>query len=160
MALTPAATGLLLTALTIPMFVLPPIGAKLAAKLPARWFFAGGLAVIGGADLLLALAAFDLSATIAKWAVVGALLISGAGCALINAQITSAAVSAVPPERAATATAICVTMRQIGFAVGIALIGALLQQNDQQAYSTAFAVVAGCTLFLAFIAFALLKRSD
>jgi hypothetical protein len=62
MALSPAATGLLLTALTVPMFLLPSVGAKLAAKLPARWYFAGGLGIVGGADLLLALAARDLSA--------------------------------------------------------------------------------------------------
>jgi EmrB/QacA subfamily drug resistance transporter len=160
MALSPAATGLLLTALTIPMFLLPSLGAKLAAKLPTHWFFAGGLAIVGGADLLLSLVALDLSAPLAKWAVVGALLISGTGCALFNSQITSAAVSAVPPDHAATATAICVTMRQIGFAFGIALIGALIQRNDPPAYSTAFTVVAGFTLGLAAIAFALLRRSE
>jgi MFS family permease len=160
MALSPAATGLLLTALTVPMFLLPSVGAKLAAKLPARWYFAGGLGIVGGADLLLALAARDLGAPLAIWAVVGALLIGGCGCAMFNAQITAAAVSAVPPDRAATASAICVTMRQIGFAFGIALIGALLQRNDPYAYTTAFAVVAACTLGLAAFAFALLGRSE
>jgi predicted MFS family arabinose efflux permease len=93
-------------------------------------------------------------------AVVGALLIGGSGCAVFNAQITAAAVSAVPPDRAATASAICVTMRQIGFAFGIALIGALLQRNDPYAYTTAFTVVAACTLGLAALAFALLSRSE
>ena len=160
MALSPAATGFLLTALTVPMFLLPSVGAKLAAKLPARWYFAGGLGIVGGADLLLALAARDLGAPLAIWAVVGALLIGGSGCAVFNAQITAAAVSAVPPDRAATASAICVTMRQIGFAFGIALIGALLQRNDPYAYTTAFAVVAGCTLGLTAFAFALLSRSE
>jgi EmrB/QacA subfamily drug resistance transporter len=160
MALSPAATGLLLTALTVPMFLLPSVGARLAAKLPARWYFAGGLGIVGGADLLLALAARDLSAPLAIWAVVGALLIGGAGCAAFNAQITAAAISAVPPDRAATASAICVTMRQIGFAFGIALIGALLQRNDPLAYTMAFAVVSACTLCLAALAFALLSRSD
>jgi hypothetical protein len=53
-----------------------------------------------------------------------------------------------------------VTMRQIGFAFGIALIGALLQRNDPLAYTTAFAVVSACTLGLAALAFALLSRSD
>ena len=159
MALGPAAAGLLLTALTVPMFLLPSVGAKLAAKLPARWYFAGGLGILGGADLLLALASRDLGAPLAIWAVVGALLIGGSGCALFNAQITAAAVSAVPPDRAATASAICVTMRQIGFAFGIALIGALLQRHDPYAYTTAFAVVAACTLGLAAFAFALLGRS-
>jgi MFS family permease len=159
MALGPAAAGLLLTALTVPMFLLPSVGAKLAAKLPARWYFAGGLGILGGADLLLALASRDLGAPLAIWAVVGALLIGGSGCALFNAQITAAAVSAAPPDRAATASAICVTMRQIGFAFGIALIGALLQRHDPYAYTTAFAVVAACTLGLAAFAFALLGRS-
>ena len=160
MALSPAATGILLTALTVPMFLLPSMGAKLAAKLPARWYFAGGLGIVGAADLLLALAARDLSAPSAIWAVVGALLIGGCGCALFNAQITAAAVSAVPPDRAATASAICVTMRQIGFAFGIALIGTLLQRNDPHAYATAFAVISACTIGLAALAFALLSRSD
>jgi EmrB/QacA subfamily drug resistance transporter len=160
MALSPAATGFLLTTLTVPMFLLPSVGAKLATKLPARSYFAGGLAIVGAADVLLALAARDLSAPLALWAVVGALLIGGCGCAIFNAQITAAAVSAVPPDRAATASAICVTMRQIGFAFGIALIGALLQRNDPYAYTTAFTVIAMCTLGLAALAFALLGRSE
>lgn len=160
MALSPAASSWLLTALTVPMFLLPSVGAKLAAKLPARWYFAGGLGIVGGADLLLALAARDLSSPLAIWGVVGALLIGGTGCAVFNAQITAAAVSAAPPDRAATASAICVTMRQIGFAFGIALIGALLQRNDPLAYTTAFAMVSACTIGLAALAFALLSRLD
>ena len=158
MTLSPADTGFLLTALTSPMFLLPSVGAKLSAKLPARWYFAGGLGIIGGADLLLALAARDLGASSAIWKVAAALLIGGSGCALFNAQVTAAAVAAAPPDRAATASAICVTMRQIGFAFGIALIGALLQQDDPSAYARAFTAVAACTLSLAALAFALLGR--
>ena len=160
MGLSPTDTGLLLTALTVPMLLLPSVGARLATKLPARWYFAGGLGIIGVADLCLALVSQDFNAPTAGWAVIGALLVSGAGCAAINAQITAAAVSAVPAERAATASAICVTMRQIGFAFGIALIGALVQQDNPLAYPTAFAVVSACTLGLAILAFVLLRRSD
>ncbi|MBW0005409.1 MAG: MFS transporter [Hyphomicrobiales bacterium] len=160
MALSGAAAGFLLTALTFPMFVMPSLGAKLAAKLPARWYFAGGLGMVGGADLLLALVARDLGAPPAIWAVVGTLLICGSGCAMFNAQIAAEAVSAVPPDRAATASAICITMRQIGFAFGIAVIGALLKRDDPSTYTTAFAVVAACTLGLAAFAFALLSRSE
>ena len=64
------------------------------------------------------------------------------------------------PVVASSQSAICVTMRQIGFAFGIALIGALLQRNDPLAYTMAFAVVSACTLGLAALAFALLSRSD
>jgi len=160
MGLGPGETGLLLTALTVPMLMLPSLGAKLEARMPQRWFFAGGLAIVGGADLLLAAAATDLGAPSAAWAVVGALLVGGAGCALFNVQITAACVSAVPPARAATAAAICVTMRQIGFAFGIALAGAVLQSGEPYAYATAFAAVAVCTLALAALAFTLLGRAD
>lgn len=159
MGLSPAATGWLLTALTVPMFLLPSLGAKVAARLPARWYFAGGLGVVGGADLLLALAARNLGAPTAIWAVAGALLISGSGSAIFNAQITAGAVSAVPPDRAATASAICVTTRQIGFAFGIALIAALLRRGDPSDYPTAFAVAGACTLGLACLAFGLLGRA-
>ena len=160
MGLGPVATGFLLTALTAPMFLLPSVAARLAAKLTARWYFAGGLGIVGGGDILLALSARDLAAPLAIWAVVGALLIGGCGCAMFNAQITAEAVSAVPPDRAATASAICVTMRQIGFAFGIALIGALSQRNDPYAYTSAFTVAGACTFGITAVAFALLSRSE
>jgi EmrB/QacA subfamily drug resistance transporter len=160
MGLSPSATGLLLTALTVPMFLLPSLGAKMATKLPSRWYFAGGLSIIGFADLLLALAARDLSSPTATGSVVAALLMSGAGCAMFNSQITAAAISAIPSERAATASAVCVTMRQIGFAIGIALIGAILQHNDLLAYHTAYATVSAVTLGIAVIVFALLRATE
>lgn len=159
MALSPAATGLLLTALTLPMVLLPSLGARLATTLKAPWYFAGGLAIVGAADVLLAFAAHDLGTPWAIWLVTSALLIAGSGSALFNAQITAAAVSVVPPERAATASAICVTMRQIGFAFGIALIAALLRSESRHAYTTAFLAAAACTLGLAAIAFALLRSA-
>lgn len=159
MALSPVATGFLLTALTLPMVLLPSLGARLATTLKAPWYFAGGLSIVGAADVLLAFAAHDLGAPSAIWLATSALLIAGSGCALFNAQITAAAVSAVPPERAATASAICVTMRQIGFAFGIALIGALLRSEDHYSYTFAFLAAAACTLALAAVAFALLRRA-
>lgn len=156
MALSAEATGLLLTALTLPMLVLPAIGARLAARLPARIYFTGGLAIVGGADLLLAFAAADPGSPTAVWAVAAALLIGGSGSALFNAQISAASVSALPPGRAATASAICVTMRQIGFAFGIALIGASLGHDED--YAAAFALAGACTLALAAMIFVLLRR--
>ena len=39
-------------------------------------------------------------------------------------------------------------------------LNALLQRNDPYAYTTAFTVVAACTLGLAALAFALLSRSE
>jgi hypothetical protein len=82
-----------------------------------------------------------------------ALFVSGSGCAVINAQITAAAVSAVPSDRAATASAICVTMRQIGFSFGIALLGAALQLSPSGDYPAAFVVAGASTLALTAIVY-------
>ena len=92
-------------------------------------YFGGGLAVVGVAGLGLAVVSTDLSNPTAVWAVGAMSLLGGAGCALFNAQITAFAVSSVPADRAATAAAMCVTLGQVGFALGIALIGAVLNRG-------------------------------
>lgn len=156
LGLAPLETGWLLVTLTLPMMLLPRYGAMLAARYSNRSFFCGGLLIVGVADLLLGVicGAGANSSTLLFTAV--ALLASGSGCALINAQITAAAVSAVPIERAATASAICVTMRQIGFSVGIALLGSALQLRPGGDYFAAFGASGAFTLGLTAIVYWLL----
>ena len=135
MGLDPAGAGLLLTAMTVPMLVLPRFGARLVSRLPAQLFFPLGLVIVGVADFGLSLAVWtDGGNTL----IVVALMASGIGCALINSQITAAAISAVPAGRAAMASAICVTMRQIGFSLGVALLACLRQIDDSHGFSLAF----------------------
>ncbi len=157
MGLDAGHSGLLLTALTVPMLLLPSLGARLSQVMPARLYFGGGLAVVGVAGLGLAVVSTDLSGPAAAWAVAAMLLLGGAGCALINAQITAFAVSSVPADRAATAAAMCVTMRQAGFALGIALIGAVLNRGGDNRYPPAYFLVSAITLLLAACVFAALS---
>jgi EmrB/QacA subfamily drug resistance transporter len=160
MGLDASRSGLLLTALTVPMLLLPGLGARLSQALPARLYFGGGLAVVGVAGLGLAAASTDLSSPAAVWAVAATLLLGGAGCALFNAQITAFAVSSVPADRAATAAAMCITMRQVGFALGIALIGAVLNLGGDNRYALAYCLVGTITLLLAAFVFAALSISS
>jgi EmrB/QacA subfamily drug resistance transporter len=148
LGLNPLEAGWLLVALTLPMMALPRFGAVLTTRIPSRSFFCGGLALIGMADLALGAisGANGGPGTLAMTVI--ALLVSGSGCAVINAQITAAAVSAVPSDRAATASAISVTMRQIGFSFGIALLGAALQLRSNGDYLAAFFVAGASTLAL------------
>jgi MFS family permease len=104
------------------------------------------------------MASLNLGGAWSVWMVAGALFLGGCGCALFNSQITAAALCAVPAERSATASAICVTMRQIGFAFGIALLGALIQPDHQASYPLAFATAGLITLAFAAAAFVLLTR--
>ncbi|WP_315800794.1 MULTISPECIES: MFS transporter [unclassified Bradyrhizobium] len=157
MGLDASRSGLVLTALTIPMLLLPSLGARLSQSMPARFYFGGGLTVVGVAALFLGAISTDLSSPVATWAVGAMLLLGGAGCALFNAQITAFSVSSVPADRAATAAAMCVTMRQVGFAFGIALIGAVLNSGGSDLYPPAFLLVGAITLVLGAIVFALLS---
>jgi hypothetical protein len=115
------------------------------------------LAVVGVAGLGLAVVSTDLSNPAAVWAVAAMLLLGGAGCALFNAQITAFAVSSVPADRAATAAAMCITMRQVGFALGIAMIGGVLKLSGDNLYPPAYLLVGAITLLLAAIVFAALS---
>jgi EmrB/QacA subfamily drug resistance transporter len=153
LGLSPLEAGWLLVALTLPMMVLPRYGAVLTIRIPSRSFFCGGLALIGMADLALGAISGANGGPDTLAMTVIALLVSGSGCAVINAQITAAAVSAVPSDRAATASAICVTMRQIGFSFGIALLGAALQLSSNGDYLAAFIVAGASTLALTAIVY-------
>jgi MFS family permease len=140
MHLDPVGVGWLLTCLTVPMLVMPRIGARLAARLPSRVFFAAGLIVIGLSDMLLSVSvATDVSLVF----IVLALSLAGVGASLINPQISAAAIAVVPGDRAAMAVAISVTMRQFGFAVGIALLGCLANSSS---FALAFAGAATIAL--------------
>jgi MFS family permease len=147
MHLDPIGVGWLLTCLTVPMLVMPRIGARLAARLSSRHFFAGGLIVIGLADILLSVSvATDVNLVF----IVLALLLAGIGAALINPQISAVAIAVVPGDRAAMAVAISVTMRQFGFAVGIAILGCLANSGSFAlafAGAATIAIIAGATCF-------------
>jgi len=152
LGLSPLEAGWLMVALTLPMMILPRYGAVLTTRIPSRSFFCGGLALIGIADLALGVISGANGGPDTLAMTVIALLVSGAGCAVINAQITAAAVSAVPGDRAATASAICITMRQIGFSLGIALLGAALLSSNGD-YLAAFIVAGASTLALTAIVY-------
>jgi|GEM_PF-3091284 len=120
----------LMLALTLPMVFLPFLGSKLAAKTNERTFFGSGMAA-----LTLACALMGVGASLANITIVLlGMAVAGASTALVNAQISGAIVAFVPAERSGAASAIATTLRQGGFALGIAMLGAVLawsKQSDQ-----------------------------
>jgi hypothetical protein len=60
------------------------------------------------------------------WAFLPGILIGGAGVGLVNPALTGAAAASLPPERFATGAAILTMGRQIGTALGVAVLVALL----------------------------------
>ncbi len=114
-------TGLRYIPFVIGSIVVAPLVGANANRLGARLIFGVGLALLGLGFLLLT--RITLSS---DWdALLPGLLIGGIGGAAVQAQLTNAAVSSAPRERAGTATGISATMRQVGSSMGIALLGSI-----------------------------------
>jgi MFS family permease len=88
---------------------------------PPRLVLGGGLLLIGLGGLLLALVDAD-----STWRVlVAGLAVLGAGVGMANPTLASAALAAVPRERSGMASGAVNTARQLGFALGVAVLGSV-----------------------------------
>jgi EmrB/QacA subfamily drug resistance transporter len=149
--LSTAQAGIALLAATLPMVVLPPLAGHLATRWGWRTLFTAGLAVIAIGDLALALEP--------TWtmALLGMAVIA-TGAALVQSQLSGAVVTLAPPAQAGMASALTIVMRQGGFALGIAALGAALgQEPSESGYATMFGVEASSAFVGAGSAFFLLS---
>ncbi|BAM88042.1 major facilitator superfamily permease [Bradyrhizobium oligotrophicum S58] len=126
---TVAECGFAMLAATLPMLVVPPIGAKLVIWWGWRRHFSVALAIMAVGNLVFvgALAAPDPG--LQSWLVRVAMGVIGLGAALAHPQLSGAVVALVPADHAAMAAAVTVIMRQAGFAIGIAVLGAVLGRS-------------------------------
>lgn len=113
-------SGLMMMAFGGPLVVVGYFGGKVAARVPARVHLAAGLSLLAAGLLWMGLLA---PATYAG--LLGGLLAAGVGTGLINGQVANVVMSIVPEERSGMASMIQNTMRQLGFGVGVAGMGAL-----------------------------------
>jgi len=106
----------------VTLFVAPSAG-LLSARFGPKWVVTVGM-------LLEALAIFLLSLTLtvesSVLSLVLILMVYGLGVGLAIAQLTNVVLSEVPPQRLGVASGANNTIRQVGAALGIAIIGAVL----------------------------------
>ena len=116
-------TGLLLLALAGGSFLAGPGAVGLARRLGPRRVVTLGMG-------LEALAIFSLSVlispTVAGWALAPSLFVYGIGVGLASAQLTSVVLAEVSPSRSGQASGMQSTFRQVGSALGIAILGTVL----------------------------------
>lgn len=122
-------TGLRYIPFVIGSIVIAPLVGANADKLGAKLILSVCLALMGIGFLLMT----RITASSDWGALVPGLLVAGIGGAAVQSQITNAAVSSVPRQRAGLATGISSTMRQIGSSLGIALLGAVFTSRYSQA---------------------------
>jgi predicted MFS family arabinose efflux permease len=118
---SPLQTGLRYLPITLAAFVCGPISGALISRVPARVLMSSGLALAGVGMLLMS----GVEAGSEWTAMLGGFIVAGAGVGLLNPVIADVAVGVVPKERSGMAAGINNTFRQVGIAVGIAVMGSI-----------------------------------
>lgn len=133
-------TGLLVVFLAIGTFLISGGTAQLGRRL-------GGRAVVqlGLATEILAIVglAVSFSTGVAFWLLAGWLFLYGIGVGLATAQLTSVILADVPVQQSGEASGLQSTVRQLGSALGIALLGTLLVSTLSSNFAGALDGIAG-----------------
>lgn len=122
---SPLGTGVRVLPLTLAAFVAAPVTARLLHRVP-MWVLVGGGLALAGVGLVLTARVDGTS----EWTVfLPGFVIAGIGLGVSGAATSAAALAAVEPARAGMATGAVNTLRQVGVAAGVAVLGALYQHT-------------------------------
>ena len=120
---SPLSAGLRALPFAIAMAAVSPVSTVLAARLGSRVVIPAGIALMGAGLLDLSTAGVDASYPPLAVAVA----IMGAGMGLVMAPASTTIMTTVPAHQAGAGSAINDTIREVGGALGIAIIGSLAE---------------------------------
>ena len=118
-------TGATFLPMTLVLAATTPLAGRLCDRCGPRLPMTVGMTVVA---LALALAA-RLDAEAGFWSVAPTLLVAGIGFALTMTPMTAAVLMSAPDDKAGVASAVVNTFRQIGGALGVALMGAIVSAS-------------------------------
>jgi EmrB/QacA subfamily drug resistance transporter len=105
-----------------------PLGAKIGAKLGAKLTVSGGLGILAGG-----LALYATARPGSGFALIGgAEAVLGFGIGLAMTPATDSIMGTLPPERASVGSAMNDTVRQVGGALGVAVLGSVLSSHYRE----------------------------
>jgi len=122
---SPLGAGLRFLPLTVFVFIVPLAMRTLAPDASLRWLLSGGLVLVAAALLLM----HGLTPSSSWTALLPGLIVAGLGIGLANPAIAQAALRAVDPSRTGMASGINNACRLTGVAVGVAALGAVLEDR-------------------------------
>ncbi|WP_328470364.1 MFS transporter [Actinoplanes sp. NBC_00393] len=111
---------------TLPMAVMTIIASPISGRLVASRGTRLPLTIAGTAMAAGLLPMTWAGAATPAWQLFAGYLVFGFGFGMVNTPITNTAVSGMPRDRAGVAAAIASTSRQVGTALGVAVIGAVV----------------------------------
>jgi len=146
----------------LPMAVLMAIFSPLSGRVVGRYGPRGPL-LIGGAVIAIAgLLAAILASNPPMIGLFVSYALLGSGIGWINAAISNTALSGMPRSQAGVAAGIASTMRQLGSALGVAVIGSVIASHVTQltassgftdAYRISWGIIAGCGVAILVLGF-------
>jgi EmrB/QacA subfamily drug resistance transporter len=130
--------GLYLLPMAAAMAVCAPLAGRIVAQRGTRVpLILAGLGLIAGGILLT-----RLTISTGTGFLVLSYVIFGAGLGMVNAPITTSAVSGMPRQQAGVAAGVASTSRQVGQSLGVAIMGSVLSGNLHGALRTGFVAAA------------------
>jgi len=130
---SPLATGLRFLPLTGFVFLVPLATRRFAAQVPLRVMIGAGLALVAAGLALM----YGLDAASSWTALLAGFIVGGIGIGIANPALAAGALRVVDPARSGMASGINNTFRLGGVAIGVAALGALLENRVENAFSTA-----------------------
>ena len=121
--------GVAFLPMTVLIIVVAPIAGKSSDRLGSRWLMTGGMTLVGCALLIFA----QLQADSSYLMLLPGMVLGGLGMAITMTPMTAAALSSVPVDKAGVGSGMLNTFRQVGGALGIAVMGAILASGSNAA---------------------------
>jgi EmrB/QacA subfamily drug resistance transporter len=123
--LSPIQAGLVVCPLALAAFVVASLSGRFFHKLAPQWPIGIGLILIGAGALLMTLVSAGSSWTV----ILPGLIVTGLGVGLATPIMMSSAMASVPRQRAGMASGAINTGRQLGYALGIAVLGTVFARR-------------------------------
>jgi EmrB/QacA subfamily drug resistance transporter len=129
---SPIRTGLALLPMVVVMMVLSPVSGGMVNKFGPRRLISFGMLVTGIGTGLFLFAGIGVS----YWKILPAFLVMGFGMSFIWAPMTTAVLNSVSSEKSGVASAVNGSLREIGTAFGVALLGTLANRAYQSEFNS------------------------
>jgi EmrB/QacA subfamily drug resistance transporter len=104
------------------IILIAPIAGRLSDRLGSRWLMGGGMTLVGISLLLYERVTVHSD----FWTLLPSMVVGGVGMAMTMSPMTSAAMGAVPVDKAGVGSGVLNSFRQVGGSLGIALMGAIV----------------------------------
>jgi Na+/melibiose symporter-like transporter len=127
--------GLRLAPMALVLMVVAPVAGQLVAKVGTKALVAVGMAIGAGGLWYLA----QTTPTSGYWHVLGGLVIIAAGLSMSMVPATESIMGSLPPGKAGVGSAMNDTTREVGGALGVAILGTVLTSHYTAAIAKAFA---------------------